>query len=64
MKGRGKKWLDWASEIKKLTPTKPAKGLSQPPKNTRPKKLSVTEIKTLIRDPCYLCKTYLKIETS
>ena len=52
MKGRGKKWLDWASEIKNVTPTKPAKRPSpKPPKNTRPKKLSVTEIKTLIRDP-------------
>ena len=52
MKGRGKKWLDWASEIKKVTPKKPAKRPSpKPPKDTRPKKLSVTEIKTLIRDP-------------
>ena len=52
MKGRGTKWLDWANETKIFTPTKPARRPSpKPPKNTRPKKLSVTEIKTLIRDP-------------
>ena len=58
MKGRGTKWLDWANETKIFTPSKPAKRPSpKPPKNTRPKKLSVTEIKTLIRDP-YACLLY------
>ena len=52
MKCRGAKWLDWASETKKVIRKEPAKRPSpKPPKNTRPKKLSVTEIKTLIRDP-------------
>jgi RecB family exonuclease len=52
MRGRGAKWLDWATETKNVKLQKPAKRPSpKPPKDTRPKKLSVTEIKTLIRDP-------------
>ena len=52
MRSRGTKWLDWANETKNTTPRKSAKRPSpKPPKDTRPKKLSVTEIKTLIRDP-------------
>ena len=52
MRGRGTKWLDWANETKEVSLKKPAKRPSpKPPKDTRPKRLSVTEIKTLIRDP-------------
>ena len=52
MRDRGEKWLDWVHESKNVTRKKPAQRPSpKPPKETRPKKLSVTEIKTLIRDP-------------
>ena len=52
MRDRGEKWLDWVHESKNIIRKKPAQRPSpKPPKETRPKKLSVTEIKTLIRDP-------------
>jgi len=49
---RGSKWLEWADSIDRAAPTNPAPRPSpRPPVAARPRKLSVTEIKRLIRDP-------------
>jgi ATP-dependent helicase/nuclease subunit B len=53
MEARGQYWLDLANAIEvpkiKLTPAK--RPSPRPPLKARPEKLSVTQIKTLIRDP-------------
>jgi ATP-dependent helicase/nuclease subunit B len=52
MRERGQKWLDWADAIDAGSHTDAAPRPSpRPPVTARPKKLSVTEIKRLIRDP-------------
>lgn len=52
MRGRGEAWLDMAVEMEVPEPIAKAKRPSpKPPVETRPKRLSVTAIKTLIRDP-------------
>lgn len=52
MKSRGQTWLDWAEEIDNAPRQPPAPRPSpKPPVGARPRQLSVTEIKTLIRDP-------------
>lgn len=52
MRARGATWLDWARAIDLAPRCPPAPRPSpRPPVTARPKKLSVTEIKRLIRDP-------------
>lgn len=63
MTRRGQQWLDWAKELdqrrapaKQLDPLTPelapaVRPCPSPPVATRPKKLSVTEIRTLVKDP-------------
>ncbi|MDU9006039.1 double-strand break repair protein AddB [Sedimentitalea todarodis] len=52
MAARGQRWLDWAKELDRAPRVEPAHRPSpRPPVVSRPTKLSVTEIKTLIRDP-------------
>lgn len=52
MRARGARWLDWAEAIDAAPRTAPAPRPSpRPPVAARPRKLSVTEIKRLIRDP-------------
>jgi len=52
MRDRGEKWLRLAGEYDRAPQVEPAKRPSpRPPVEKRPKQLSVTEIKTLIRDP-------------
>ncbi|MCH2076648.1 MAG: double-strand break repair protein AddB [Rhodobacteraceae bacterium] len=52
MRGRGQVWLDLAARLDLAGQTRPALRPSPIPPNTaRPRKLSVTEIRTLIRDP-------------
>ncbi|MQQ08191.1 double-strand break repair protein AddB [Epibacterium sp. SM1979] len=52
MRRRGQTWLDWARALEKPTPIAPAGRPSpRPPVSARPRKLSVTEIPRLIRDP-------------
>ncbi len=53
MKHEGKKWLAWAEAMDAPDAlVEPAKRPEpRPPANSRPRKLSVTEIETLIRDP-------------
>lgn len=52
MEGRGNTWLDWATELDEAPRVDPASRPSpRPPVAARPRKLSVTEIKRLIRDP-------------
>lgn len=52
MRNRGRKWVDWAEAMEEAEPIEPAKRPSpRPPVAARPRKLSVTEIKRLIRDP-------------
>ncbi|MCF6233793.1 MAG: double-strand break repair protein AddB [Rhodobacteraceae bacterium] len=52
MQARGVKWLAWAEAIDTATKAESAPRPSPcPPLAARPKKLSVTEIKRLIRDP-------------
>ncbi|WP_424988195.1 double-strand break repair protein AddB [Microbulbifer sp. S227A] len=49
---RGRTWLDWADALDHARRVEPAKRPSpRPPAISRPARLSVTEIKTLIRDP-------------
>ncbi len=52
MKGRGQVWLDWADALDEA-PRVPAafRPSPRPPVSARPRRLSVTEIKRLIRDP-------------
>jgi len=52
MRARGRTWLDWSEALERPTPLDPAPRPSpRPPLAARPRKLSVTEIKRLIRDP-------------
>lgn len=52
MRARGQSWLDWAGALEQADPLPPAPRPSpRPPVAARPRKLSVTEIKRLIRDP-------------
>ncbi len=52
MRDRGQKWLHWAETLEKAPNIDPADRPSpQPPVSARPDRLSVTEIKRLIRDP-------------
>ncbi len=52
MRTRGAKWLGWAEAIDTAPASDPAPRPSpRPPVSARPRKLSVTEIKRLIRDP-------------
>ena len=52
MRARGRMWLDWARAMEEA-PAIPAalRPAPRPPVEARPQKLSVTQIKTLIRDP-------------
>ncbi|KIC40956.1 helicase [Ruegeria sp. ANG-S4] len=52
MRGRGNQWLRWAAMLEDAPRTAPAHRPSPcPPVAARPRRLSVTEIKRLIRDP-------------
>jgi len=52
MKKRGDSWLAMAAAFDRADPIPPARRPApRPPVEARPKRLSVTEIKTLIRDP-------------
>lgn len=52
MKARGQYWLDLVTAIEAVTEVSPESRPSpKPPKPARPKRLSVTQIKRLIRDP-------------
>lgn len=52
MRGRGTTWLDWAEAIDAAPVISPAiRPSPRPPMAARPRQLSVTEIKRLIRDP-------------
>lgn len=52
MKARGRTWLDWAEGLDRAPRIDAAMRPSpRPPVAARPRQLSVTEIKTLIRDP-------------
>ncbi|SDD63605.1 double-strand break repair protein AddB [Ruegeria marina] len=52
MRARGRDWLDWAQALEYAPHTDPAPRPSpRPPVAARPRQLSVTEIKKLIRDP-------------
>ena len=53
MAQRGRQWLHWAQKLEEPTPDmKPAvRPCPCPPVAARPRKLSVTEIRTLVRDP-------------
>ena len=52
MRARGQTWLDWAEAIETPTPIPMATRPSpRPPVHARPRRLTVTEIPRLIRDP-------------
>ncbi len=52
MQARGQRWLDWAEMLEHAPRIAPAHRPSpRPPVAARPRRLSVTEIKRLIRDP-------------
>ncbi|SFT96642.1 double-strand break repair protein AddB [Sedimentitalea nanhaiensis] len=52
MQTRGQIWLDWAAELDAVDESRPAiRPSPRPPVAARPRRLSVTEIKKLIRDP-------------
>lgn len=52
MRDRGKIWLDWAEALEEPTKTQPALRPSPcPPVSSRPRRLTITEIPRLIRDP-------------
>ncbi|MDV4144674.1 double-strand break repair protein AddB [Shimia sp. FJ5] len=52
MRERGERWLSYLAELEHVDPIDAEKRPSpRPPSAARPKSLSVTEIKTLIRDP-------------
>ncbi|SAY39388.1 double-strand break repair protein AddB, partial [Candidatus Synechococcus spongiarum] len=52
MTQRGQQWLDWAMALEKPSPEQPAvRPCPSPPVAARPRKLSVTEIRTLVKDP-------------
>ncbi|APG48767.1 double-strand break repair protein AddB [Phaeobacter porticola] len=52
MQLRGRKWLDWAEALEVPTPAAAAKRPApRPPVTARPRRLTITEIPRLIRDP-------------
>lgn len=52
MRARGQVWLNRVATLEKIAPTDPARRPApKPPVDSRPRRLSVTEIKRLIRDP-------------
>ena len=52
MRARGQQWLRWSEQLEAAPRIQPALRPSpRPPVSTRPRRLSVTEIKRLIRDP-------------
>jgi len=52
MRERGQKWLNWAESLEAPTQTPPALRPSpRPPISARPRRLTITEIPRLIRDP-------------
>ncbi|MXZ83760.1 MAG: double-strand break repair protein AddB [Synechococcus sp. SB0666_bin_14] len=53
MTQRGQQWLDWAQELETPTPglVAAARPCPVPPVAARPHRLSVTEIRTLVKDP-------------
>jgi RecB family exonuclease len=52
MRARGATWLHWADRAEDATPLpQAARPSPRPPATARPRRLSITEIKTLIRDP-------------
>ncbi len=52
MRARGAQWLGWTEDMENAPRIPPAERPSpRPPASARPRKLSVTEIKRLIRDP-------------
>ncbi|WP_306114886.1 MULTISPECIES: double-strand break repair protein AddB [unclassified Roseovarius] len=52
MRARGRQWLDRAAKLEEPGETRPAhRPAPCPPRAARPKQLSVTEIKRLVRDP-------------
>ncbi|WP_146347698.1 double-strand break repair protein AddB [Falsiphaeobacter marinintestinus] len=52
MRARGETWLSWAGALEDITPTTPAvRPAPRPPVDARPRRLRVTDIKRLIRDP-------------
>ncbi|MBE1286052.1 MAG: double-strand break repair protein AddB [Rhodobacteraceae bacterium] len=52
MRARGQTWLDWARALEVPAPAPPAHRPSpRPPVHARPRRLTVTEIPRLIRDP-------------
>ncbi|WP_428927282.1 double-strand break repair protein AddB [Marinibacterium sp. SX1] len=63
MRGRGRLWLDRVTELERAERTAPAiRPSPRPPVEARPQQLSVTRIKTLIRDPYAIyAQTVLKL---
>lgn len=52
MRNRAQPWLSYATQLEAVTPTAPQpRPAPRPPVSARPTRLSVTQIKTLIRDP-------------
>lgn len=52
MRARGQTWLDWAKTLEEVQRQPAAnRPAPRPPVAARPRRLSITEIKTLIRDP-------------
>lgn len=52
MRARGRAWLAQTAALEEVTPSAPAqRPAPRPPVTARPRRLSVTEIKKLIRDP-------------
>lgn len=52
MRARGQSWLSWGEALERPTPLSPALRPSpRPPLHARPRRLTVTEIPRLIRDP-------------
>ncbi|WP_293575028.1 double-strand break repair protein AddB [Phaeobacter sp.] len=52
MRARGQEWLGWATALEAPTPLAPAhRPAPKPPVSARPRRLTITEIPRLIRDP-------------
>ena len=57
MRGRGRKWLDWAATLDRPLSGPPAelrpvrRPAPRPPLHSRPRELALTAVETLIRDP-------------